>query len=204
MLLALVVATGAGAAPKGKGKGKAKPRPVPRVATFTMATATQVPDRGPGDTAFVGVLDSPILVGKRFKGREITDVDAGVSVVGPPDQLEDIELYLRSPDGTTIFLSGDVNGAPGNASYGLDCGGFATTFTDETENFIVDGPGPPIFPGAVLSPWTNFVQTNGYPLSVMDGGPARGAWTMRVVDDSNTENFTLTCWRLTLRSEPRD
>lgn len=195
---AALAAPGAEAAPK-KDKG---PKPPPKIGVFKVAIPQPVPDRAPGATAFVGLLDSTIRVGRRYKGREISDVDVGVSVLGPAGATDDIELYLRSPNGATVFLAGDHAGQDGNSSYGTgDCTTGPTTFTDETENFISDGEPPATFPGTVFSPWANIVQTDGFPLSVVDGGKAKGTWTLRVVDDTAGSQFALNCWQLTLRTQ---
>ena len=192
-----VAAPGAGAAPK-----KKAPKAPPKVGVFKVAVPQPVPDRAPGATAFVGFLDSTINVGRRYKGREISDVDVGLSVLGPANAVADIELYLRSPNGATVFLAGDHAGRDFNTSYGTgDCTTGPTTFTDETQNFISDGDPPATFPGTVFSPWANIVQTDGFPLSVLDGGKAKGTWTLRVVDDTAGNQFALNCWQLTLRTE---
>ena len=186
---------GAEAAPK----RQKQPKPPPRVGVFKVAIPQPVPDRAPGATAFVGVLDSLIKVGRRYKGHEISDVDVGLSVLGPAGALDEVELYLRSPNGATIFLAGDHDGA----SYGTgDCTTGPTTFTDETENFISDGSPPATFPGTVFTPWANIVQTDGFPLSVVDGGKAMGTWTLRVVDDTAGNQFALNCWQIVLRTRP--
>ena len=190
---------GTDAAPKKKNK----PKPPPRVGVFKVAVPQPVPDRAPGATAFVGVLDSFINVGRRYKGREISDVDVGLSVLGPAGALDEVELYLRSPTGATVFLAGDHAGQAFNTSYGTgDCTTGPTTFTDETQNFISDGVPPATFPGTVFSPWANIVQTDGFPLSIVDGGRAMGTWTLRVVDDTAGNQFALNCWEITLRSRP--
>jgi hypothetical protein len=199
-----LVAPGSDAAPTPSGaqaKNK-QPKPPPRVGVFKVAIPQPVPDRAPGDTAFVGVLDSHINVGRRYKGREISDVDVGLSVLGPAGALEEVELYLRSPNGATVFLAGDHAGQ-GSTSYGTgDCTTGPTTFTDETENFISDGAPPATFPGTVFAPWASIVQTDGFPLSIVDGGKAMGTWTLRVVDDTAGNQFALNCWQITLRTRP--
>lgn len=178
------------------------PKPPPKIGVFKVSIPQPVPDRAPGATAFVGVLDSFINVGRRYKGREIADVDVGVSVLGPPGATADIELYLRSPNGATVFLAGDHPGQDLNTSYGTgDCTTGPTTFTDETQNFISDGAPPATFPGTVFSPWANIVQTDGFPLSILDGEKSMGTWTLRVVDDTAGNQFALNCWQLTLRTE---
>ena len=38
------------------------------------------------------------------------------------------------------------------------------------------------------------VQPQGFPLAIMDGGHARGRWTLHVEDDQAGDTFTLNCW----------
>lgn len=203
-LVAAVVfaaALGAGTPPDAEAAKKKRKGP-PKVGVFKVAVPQPVPDRPPGAGAFVGVLDSTIKVGRRYKGRAISDVNVGLSVLGPANALADIELYLRSPNGATVFLAGDHAGGASNASYGTgDCTTGPTTFTDETQNFISDGDPPATFPGTIFSPWANIVQTDGFPLSILDGEKSKGTWTLRVVDDTAGNQFALNCWQLFLRTE---
>jgi subtilisin-like proprotein convertase family protein len=201
-VLALVLSLTAGLT-AGAEAAKKKKKKSPSVSVFNKNTPAAIPDRPPGATAFVGVLDSTITVGKKLKGREVADVDVGLSAVGPANQLADLEFYLRSPNGATSFLTGDNPGQTGATSYGTgNCNTGATTFSDETDNFINIPPSDPpsIFPGTVFSPWAATVQPDGFPLSIFDGGPARGTWTLRAVDDDTANTFTLTCWKLSIKS----
>lgn len=198
-VLALVLSLTAGLTAGAQAAKKKKKSP--SVSVFDKSTAAAIPDRPPGATAFVGVLDSTITVGKKLKGREVADVDVGLSATGPANQLADLEFYLISPSGTTVFLTGDNGGLLGATSYGTgNCNTGATTFSDETQNFVSNGTPPATFPGTVFSPWAATVQPDGFPLSIIDGGPARGTWTLRAVDDQNGNAFTLNCWKLAIKS----
>ena len=199
-VLALVLSLTAGLT-AGAEAAKKKKKKSPSVSVFTKNTPAAIPDRAPGATAFVGVLDSTITVGKKLKGREVADVDVGLSATGPANQLADLEFYVISPNGTTVFLTGDNSGLLGATSYGTgNCNTGATTFSDDTQNFVSDGTPPAVFPGTVFSPWAATVQPDGFPLSVIDGGPAKGTWTLRAVDDNSGDTFTLTCWKLSIKS----
>jgi hypothetical protein len=199
--LALVLALTALAAPaaadaaKKKGKGN-------KAMVFRSNAPAAIPDRGQGADGFFGVLDSWIRVGRAMKGKEVADVDVGLSISGPPNQLEDIDVYLQSPNQAFVLLAADHEGQEGNTSYGSgECRTGATRFSDETLNFISDAGPPPIQPGEIFSPWLATVQPEGFPLSIMDGSKARGRWTLHVEDDQAGDTFTLNCWYV--RIKPR-
>lgn len=217
MCLALAVALTGAAAPAGteaaskvateaaknKGKKKRKKRRGGRTMTFRSKLPAQIPDRGAGVSGYFGVLDSWIRVGRAMRGKRVADVDAGFSVSGPPDQLEDIGVYLRAPNGAFTLLAKDNGGQTGNTSYGTgNCRGGATSFSDETLNFISNFDPPTIQPGEILSPWLATVQPQGFPLAIMDGGRAPGRWTLHVEDDQAGDTFTLNCWWV--RIKPRN
>jgi subtilisin-like proprotein convertase family protein len=188
-LTALAAPAGAEAAKKGKKRGSNKAK------VFRSNVPAAIPDRGLGADGSFGVLDSWIRVGKAMKGKEVADVDVGFSITGPPDQLADIGVYLQAPNGAFVMLARDNQGQPGNTSYGTgECRAGATRFSDETLNFISGAAPPPIQPGEIFSPWVATVQPQGFPLAIMDGGKARGRWTLHVEDDLAGATFTLNCW----------
>jgi hypothetical protein len=199
---ALVMALTAVAAPAESGaakKGKKK-TPVFRTKIFRSNLGAQIPDRGLGTDGYFGVLESWIRVGRAMGGRVVADVDAGFSISGPPSQLEDIDVYLRAPNGGFVMLARDHQGQPGNTSYGNgECRNGATRFSDETMNFLSDDA-VATQPGEILSPWLAAVQPDGFPLSVLDGGKARGRWTLHVEDDLAGDTFTLHCWWVRIKA----
>ena len=185
--LVLAVAAVAGTSGAGGRAEEAKePKAPPRIGVFKVAIPQPVPDRAPGATAFVGVLDSFVNVGRRYKGREISDVDVGVSVLGPRAPLPTSSSTCGRRTARRSSSPATTRARPSTPRYGTgDCTTGPTTFTDETQNFISDGEPPATFPGTVFSPWANIVQTDGFPLSIVDGEKAKGTWTLRVVDDSS-------------------
>jgi subtilisin-like proprotein convertase family protein len=198
LALALSVSMGAGvadAAPKGKKKKSAN-----KAVTLTSNTPVVVPDRGPGAGAPFGRADSTITVGKKLKGKEVADVDVAFSASGPANNLDDLDVMLQAPNGALVFLAGDNDGPVGTTSYGTgSCPAGATTFTDETGGFISNADPPSPDPFGVTAPWAARVQPEGFPLSIMDGGKAKGAWRLTVLDDTNTNQYTLSCWSLTIK-----
>jgi subtilisin-like proprotein convertase family protein len=194
--LALSVTGGLGAtADAAKKKGKAN-----KARTFRSNAPQAIPDRAAGPTAPFGQLTSTINVGKVMKGKEIADIDVGFSATGPADRLDDLDVSLLAPNGARVFLAGDNGGTPGTTSYGTgNCATGATTFSDETANFISnDGP-PALSPFEVFAPWAAVVQPQGYPLSILDGGRAKGTWRLVVFDVDDDAQLTLNCWKLTIK-----
>lgn len=197
-VLALSVTVGMAAG--GAAEAKKKQRKTRTV--FQNGAQSLIPDRPAGGGSFVGTLDSTINVGRAMKGRRVGDVDVSIRVTHP--DLDDIDVYLISPNGAKVFLTGNHDGI-GNAATGYgtgnaDCSGAMTTFSDETANFVSDSAsGTIVEPGQIVSPWAATVQPEGFPLSAMDGGKARGRWTLRILDFTNGDQGTLNCWKLRIK-----
>jgi hypothetical protein len=197
-----VAALGGAEAAKKKGKKKNPDR----VRTFKSGQQLLIPDDPPG-ASFPGVLDATIRVGKAMKGREVADADVSVRITHP--DTADLDMFLIAPNGATVALANDNPGpGPGpNTSYGsgpADCAGAGTRFDDETFNFLSNDD-EVNEPGEILAPWAARVEPEGFPapLNIVDGGKARGPWTLRILDDSNGDVGTLNCWKLHLKPERR-
>jgi subtilisin-like proprotein convertase family protein len=207
--LSLVLASAALLAPAGgaaPATGKAAKKKRGKARSFQNANQTLIPDRPPGATSFVGLLDSRIRIGKAMKGKLVADVDVRVRITH--SDLSDLDIYLIAPNGTKVFLTGNHDGIDNSATtYGTgpaDCTGAPTTFNDETQNFISDSTtGVVVQPGQIVSPWAATVQPEGFPLSVIDGSKARGPWTLRVEDFVSGGTGTLDCWSVRIKSRNR-
>jgi hypothetical protein len=206
LVLALTLAVGltaGGAADAAKKPGahtakKKKKKRGNKARAFQNDQSTLIPDDVPGPS-FPGQLDSWIKVGKKMKGKSVADVNVSVRISHPDSN--DIDLFLISPQGATVWLATNNAGQAGNAGYGdgeTSCRGQMTTFDDETFNFI-SNEDEVNEPGEILSPWAARVQPFGFPLSVMDGNKARGRWTLRVLDFQQGDTGTLHCWRLKIK-----
>jgi len=187
-----------GAAKKKAKKKKKKKRASNKARTFQIEPQAPVPDRTPG--GFVGQLNSTINVGKKLKGKEVARVEVSVRLTHP--DLDDVDLFLVSPEGALVFLTGDNDGIGGLAtSYGsgaASCSGTPTTFTDLTPNWISNAD-VAIYSGETLSPWATRVQPDGYPLNIYEGQRASGAWTLRVTDFDVGVTAVLHCWKLLIK-----
>jgi subtilisin-like proprotein convertase family protein len=199
LVACVTVGLGAGgvadAAKKKKGGNKAR--------TFQNGSQLLIPDDPPG-ASFPGMLDATINVGKAMKGKEVADADISVRITHPA--TADLDMFVIAPNGATVGLANDNAGQAGNTGYGdgnADCSGGLTTFNDETFNFLSNSA-LVNEPGEILSPWAGNVEPQGLPapLNIVDGGRARGTWTLRILDDTNGDIGTLNCFKV--RIKPRN
>ena len=197
--LAIIVTAGLG----GGAADAKKKRAGNKAKTFQNGQQLLIPD-DPQGASFPGQLDATIKVGKAMKGKEVADADVGFRISHADSN--DLSIFLIAPNGATVGLASDNAGQAGNTGYGAgdpSCKGQLTTFSDETFNFI-SNDATVSEPGEILSPWAATVEPQGVPapLNIVDGGKARGVWTLRILDFANNDQGTLHCFRL--RIKPRD
>ncbi len=107
----------------------------------------------------------------------VVDVNVGVTLTHTYDG--DLILVLIGPNGTRVTLA-NHRGGPSNNYTG-------TTFDDEAATSIASGAAP--FSGS-YRPET--------PLSVLDGIPVNGTWTLEITDSFPQDVGNLSAWSLTL------
>jgi hypothetical protein len=179
-----------------------------------------IPDKsGPPGSGIDGVASSTIRLGKRFRGRLVRDVDITLQTTGTGDKTlntsagpvtgpfegVDIGAILRAPNGghVTLFENGDlfppifstmptVFGALPNLG--------PLTLDDEAS---IDLPGELVGlntndPTVLEAPYDGRARPPYKPLRLLDGGPARGAWTLTMRDGGETGTSNLASWRLRL------
>lgn len=148
-----------------------------------------IPPRAPGPAGggVYGLLTSTIEVGKRFRGRLIRDVDVTVQTLGTTGDTPANDLFakLTAPNGATVTLFSQLIASAPNLSIG--------PLTIDDESPLWARPRPPV---GLAPPWTGRARPAGPPLAVMDGGPAKGIWTLKVLDRGVTEDSTLVSWAL--------
>lgn len=123
------------------------------------------PDEGSITTGLLNVTQDYI----------VSDVNLTLSLFH--DNVEDLDIYLISPDGTSVELSTD-NGASGN-DY-MD-----TVFDDEASTPITSGS----------APFTGSFQPEGN-LSDFNGLSSLGMWTLEITDDSDLFGGNLSSVRI--------
>jgi len=111
----------------------------------------------------------------------ILDVNVQLNISHTRDQ--DLDVYLRSPDGTRVELFTDVGG---NGDH------FTGTILD-------DQAGTSITSGA--APFAGTYRPEGS-LSAFNGRNAVGTWTLEITDDKFLYRGTLHSWSITITGEP--
>ncbi|MGH2957832.1 MAG: hypothetical protein ACRDL6_12675 [Solirubrobacterales bacterium] len=189
LALCLGVGMTAGVADAQKKKKKKK---AGGTANITQTVNAPVPDATP---SLNGQLISTIDVGgKKFKKTRIRDVNVTIQTTGSAaGSAGDLYALLSSPNGTTVFLFGGLDGQ----SIG------PVTLDDQSNLALSIGPlAPPLDPNTLYPPYAGRAQPFGTFSSMNDGG-ATGTWTLRVVDTDPTPPGTtsvLNSWRLEVRA----
>jgi subtilisin-like proprotein convertase family protein len=122
-------------------------------------------------TSIITVADTTTVLDVNVTIRNITHTFDG-----------DLDVFLIGPNGTRVELTTDNGGTGENF---VD-----TVFDDEATNLITGG----------TAPFTGSFKPEGV-LSLLDGIPANGTWTLEITDDAGGDTGTLTAWSLTLTTE---
>jgi hypothetical protein len=177
----------------------------------------------PDGSTVHGVASSTIRLGKRFKGRLIRDVDVTLQTTGTGDKTfntsggpltgpfegADVGAILRAPNGghVTLFDPGDLF-PPVLSTMPLALGALPNvgpvTLDDEAE---IDLPGEAVGlnandPTVLEPPYVGRARPPVKPLRLLEGGPARGAWTLTMRDGDATGTSNLASWRLRIVTGP--
>ena len=131
-------------------------------------SSTDVPKEIPD----LGRTTSTLVIGDK---GSIVDVDVELDITHLWD--EDLDVFLRAPDGTLVELFTDVGG------WGENFNG--TILDDEASLSITEAS----------APFTGSFRPEG-DLSVLDGKSITGTWILKITDDSGTISGTLNSWSL--------
>lgn len=165
---------------------------------------TVTDDNGGSYHAFMTTAGTPVVADATDTPVSIPDATTTgasslITVTSPYDVVDvellvnithtytgDLELFLIGPDGTTVLLS-DQHGGSGNNYTN-------THFDDEATMPIASGS----------PPFTGSFQPD-QPLAALDGQPAAGVWTFKVIDRLGGDLGTIDAWQLQLTvNEPCD
>jgi subtilisin-like proprotein convertase family protein len=167
-------------------------------ANVTVPINQVVPPATPGPPFRNSLLSSTTVLGKKFKGKQIGDVNATVSwtVSGPGSDLDDLLVRLIAPNGASSFLVD-------NNLFGTTLG--PLTLDDEAPFRITgDDPADDQISDLVYAPYVGKATPSFIPLAVMDGGPAKGTWTLQVFnfEDDPAEIHTFGSWGNQVKTHP--
>ena len=183
LVVAIAAAIAAPAAHAAKGKSSTR-------FEVTQEVNTLIPDRA-GPNGLFGSLTSTIAAPKKTKGKQIRDVNVTVRTLGATGAQpgEDLTALLSAPDGTTAFLFQNLEGFTGAPSVSIG----PITLDDEA-SFLI-GQGDPVNATRVYVPWAARLKPEA-PLFPMDGGRARGTWTLRMLDAFSGATSVFSSWTL--------
>jgi len=197
LTLALSVTAGLGVSAEAKKKKKKQPS----TASFskTLATNLAIPDY-PGVNPAIALRSDITVGGKKFKGKEVTDVNVTVQTTGNlAGAAADLNAKLSAPNGRTFILFDGV----GDQSIG------PWKMDDDTRTQICDRDQatlPCVDPDSTLNrPFAGTSNLNDddddvRPLATFNGVSMKGNWTLTLFDDTDIgETSTLNQWRLELK-----
>jgi hypothetical protein len=175
VLCATVALTSAGMADAKKKKKKSS-----NIATVSKAVNTQIPDRDAGANSLWGRLDTPLTVGKKFKGKSVGSLEFTFQTTGDsPGSAGQLEFDITAPNG--YRLPGDWwDNSIGGQSVG------PLTITPNSPFRTCDDATPPCAqdPFQTLNrPFAGTVGDNVF--QWFRGLPMRGTWTITAFDQSN-------------------
>lgn len=169
----------------------------PMLATFTNTGIITIPAGAPGNTAagiaspYPSALNVSGLPASGAKVRSVTL--NGVTHTFP----DDIDILLRSPNGTNVVLMSDAGGLNGvsnvnytfddNASVAMSDGGLNLSGTYLPTNFVTPDTWVAPGPGSV---------TQANPTLASFTGDMNGVWNLYVVDDLGGDVGSITNWSI--------
>ncbi|MBK9968126.1 MAG: proprotein convertase P-domain-containing protein [Holophagales bacterium] len=160
-----------------------------QLSTCTLLGGTNcrenVPDGGYRNGPFVGTLNSTMAVPAGACGAVTNVVDLNVQVRLKHNWLGDLRLRLVHPNGST---SATLLSNPGGAPAGLSGEDVDATFNDDVSGGALNVEIPDIT--GTVAPVSS--------LSVFDGLPRAGTWTLEVVDSRGGNYGALEDWTLEL------
>jgi len=182
LALCLAISLGAGTAAAKKKKKKS------RIAEVSRTVNLPIPN---GSAAAYGEVATTIALGKQFRGLRIRDVNVTVQTTGnAATSAEDLIGQLTAP-----------NGASSSIFYGLDGQSIGPlTLDDQATRTLAPDTPPPTSSYFLFPPYVGTAQPGlsvlANELSVMNEGPARGTWRLRIFDDSAGGTSVLNSWGL--------
>lgn len=158
---------------------KKKKKKTANVALVSNNTARAIPDRASGPGGIFGKLDTPLTVGKKFKGKSVGALELTFQTTGDsPDSAGDLRVDITAPNG--YRLPGDWwDNNIGGQSVG------PLTITPNSPFRTCNATTPPCAdPYLTLNrPFVGTVGDNTF--QWFRGLPMRGTWTVSVLDTGN-------------------
>lgn len=193
-ILALAVCLTAGLV-AGSADAKKKKKKSGNSVTLSQATPTAIP-AGDGTNQVAGVGTDTFTVGKKKgKGKVVApnSLTATYQLTDPGGSLDDLDIKVVAPDGTTVFLD---NPAFLFGDSDITTVGPLTQTVKSGVGYCEPNPSPPPSgcpsgdPDNTLAPpWAGTARD--LDLAFFNGVPARGTWQVKAVNFSTTSSHVL-------------
>ena len=193
-ILALAVCLTAGLV-AGSADAKKKKKKGGNSVTLSQATPTAIP-AGDGTNQVAGVATDTFTVGKKKgKGKVVApnSLTATYQLTDPGGSLDDLDIKVVAPDGTTVFLD---NPAFLFGDSDITTVGPLTQTVKSGVGYCEPNPSPPPSgcpsgdPDNTLAPpWAGTARN--LDLAFFNGVPARGTWQVKAVNFSTTSSHVL-------------
>jgi len=187
-----LVSGGVASAKKNKGKKGSN------IATVGKTVNAPIPDTPPGPIAYYGRLDTTLHVGKRFKGRKVSNLEVTFQTTGDSaDAAVDLGIKLVAPNNRSIGLEPDNGVFADGQSVG------PLTLTRNSNVGLCNSATPPCTaPFPTLD--RPFAGTAGdSQLATFNGAPMMGDWRLIVEDLENTHTSVLNSFELRITGRKR-
>ncbi len=141
---------------------------------------------------------STITVGKKFKGKQVGDVNVtGIQITGSASgAASDVNFSLSGPTGRTLLLLGTGIGDTSIGPLTLD-DDTPTSICNDTAPTCTDPDATLLQPFAGTSNLIFLRSGDTGPLSVFNHTPMKGTWTFRIWDNiNNGDTDVLNSWGL--------
>jgi hypothetical protein len=192
-ILALALVVTGGLVSGSVAAAKKKRKKGGNIATVGKTVNTRIPDTPPGPISYYGRLDTTLHVGKRFKGRKVSNLDVTFQTTGDSaDAAVDLDIRLSAPNGRTSRLEPDNGAYADGQSIG------PLTLTRNSNVGLCNSATPPC---TAPFPTLNrpFAGTAGdSQLAIYNGVPMTGDWLFTVEDLENTRTSVLNSVKLTI------
>jgi proprotein convertase P-domain-containing protein len=194
LLLAVCVGVGLAA---GDAAAKKKKKKGPSVFAGSVTVNAAIPDEPPFPAHDIPVA-STLTVGKKFKGKQVRDVNVtGIQTTGNSSiAAGDLNFSLTAPNGRTVLLDDSALGGQSIGPLTLD-DDTRTSVCDETTFDNCPDPDKSLLrPFAGTANMLGLFSGDISPLSVFYGTPMRGTWTFTIWDSAEADTSTFNHWGL--------
>jgi hypothetical protein len=191
VFLALALSVTGGLVSGSVAAAKKKRKKGGNIATVGKTVNAPIPDTPPGPIHYYGRLDTTLHVGKRFKGRKVSNLDVSFQTTGDSaDAAVDLDVKLVAPNYRGIGLEPDNGVYADGQSIG------PLTLTRNSNVGLCNSATPPCnAPFPTLD--RPFAGTAGdSQLATFNGVPMMGDWRLIVEDLENTHTSVLNSVKL--------